>query len=227
MTRRTLSKLWLCTSGIVLGSMTLPTVATPIVYTDSQGDQVGSANAARDIWSASIDDDGTNLYITINDNPAANLGTSNFNYGIGLTTGNAGAGRDTSANATTHGNAYNRTISIDPTLGGMMDWIGNLFTVGGGTTASPFQGYGFNDYTFGTPGSTKPAGVWTNIETVGSGVPFNKQTAAFSSPGGTAPSSITLAVPIADFASNLPLTPGSTFKFDIYSTGTSIRPNCL
>jgi fibronectin-binding autotransporter adhesin len=221
MNRRTVSKLWLCTSGIVLSGMTLPAIATPTIYTDAHNDQVGSSNAARDIWSASIDDDGTDLYITINDNPAANLATSAFNYGIGLTTGVAGAGGDTSANAATHGNAYIRTISIDPSLGGMMDWLGLFGAGGSGTTGSPFTGYAFNDYTFGTPGSTKPAGVWTNINTVGSGVPFNKQTNAFSPPGGTTNSSITFAVPVADFASNLPLTPGSTFKFDIYSTGTS------
>ncbi len=158
MNRRTVSKLWLCTGGIVLASLSLPAAATPITYNDAHVDQVGSTNAARDIWSATVDDDGTDLYFTINLNPAANLVTSSFDYGIGFTNGNSAAGGDVSTNLTTHGNAYNRTISIDPSLGGMLDWVG-LFP---NPTANA-TGYGFNDYTFGSTGSIKPPGVWNNI----------------------------------------------------------------
>ena len=75
MNRRTVSKLWLCTSGIVLSGMTLPVVATPVIYTDTHDDQVASKNADRDLWSASIDDDGTDLYITFNLDPGASLST--------------------------------------------------------------------------------------------------------------------------------------------------------
>ena len=175
--------------------------ATPTTYSDAHGDQVGSTNAARDIYTAAVDDDGTNLYFTINLNPAANLVTSTFNYGIGITTGVAGAGGDTSANATTHGNPYTRTFSIDSSKGGMLDFVG-LFPTG-----TPTSGFGFNDFTFA-------ANAWTTHSNVQTGVPFVKQT------GGTGQSSITVAVPIADFASNFAMTAGTSIKFDMYSTGT-------
>ena len=32
-------------------------------YTDTQGDQVGSANALRDLWSATFNNDANNLYL--------------------------------------------------------------------------------------------------------------------------------------------------------------------
>ena len=186
-------------------------------YTDAQGDEVGSTNMLRDIWSATVSNDATNLYFTINLNPAANLASGGaFNYGIGITTGSPTAGGDTSANATTHGNAYDRAISIDgTTFGGMTDWIGIFGAGGSGSTSSPYTSYGFNDYVFGTPGSTEPAGKWTNIKNITSGEPMSTQV------GGTTPSSVTITVPMADFSSNLPLTTGTTFDFDIYSTGTS------
>jgi hypothetical protein len=188
-------------------------------YTDTQGDEVGSTNKLRDIWSATVSNDASNLIFTINFNPAADLSAGGaFNYGIGITTGSPTAGGDTSANATTHGNPYDRTISIDSSLGGMMDWIGifgNSAAGANGSASKPFLNYGFNDYVFGTPGSTEPAGVWTVIDTVGSGQPISPQS------GGTTNSSVTVTVPMADFASNLPLTVGTTFDFDIYSTGTS------
>ena len=186
-------------------------------YTDTQGDEVGSTNKLRDIWGASITNDATNLYITIDFNPAANLATGgNFNYGVGITTGSPTAGGDTSA-AADHGNPYSRTISIDSSLGGMTDWIG-IFGAGAaganGSAGNPFTSYGFNDYVYGTPGSTEPLGVWTKIDTVSSGGPIVLGS-------GSIDSSLTVTVPMADFVSNLPLTPGTTFDFDIYSTGTS------
>jgi hypothetical protein len=181
-------------------------------YTDALADQVGSTNKLRDLAGATITNDATNLYITFSINSAGNLTNGgNFNYGIGITTGSPTAGGDTSA-AADHGNPYSRAISIDPSLGGMMDWIG-VFGAGpaganGGTV--PFTSYGFNDYVYGTPGSSEPAGVWTKIDTVSSGEPI-----------GASNTSITLTVPMADFVSNLVLTPGTTIDFDIYSTGTS------
>jgi hypothetical protein len=186
-------------------------------YTDAQGDQVGSTNKDRDIWSATISNDATNLIITINLNPAADLSAGgNFNYGIGITTGSPTAGGDTSASADL-GNPYGRAISIDSSLGGMTDWIG-LFGAGGsganGSASKPFTSYGFNDYVYGTPTSTSPAGVWTKIENVASGEPISPQ-----SPN-TTNSSMTITVPLADFAANLSLVPGTTFDFDIYSTGS-------
>jgi hypothetical protein len=185
-------------------------------YTDVLGDGQGSANLLRDLSSATIANDGNNLIITLNINPAGNLATGGaFNYGIGITTGSPTAGGDTSANATTHGNPYTRAISIDSSFGGMTDWIGIFGAGGAGSTASPYTSYGYNDYVFGTPGSTSPAGVWTKIHTVASGQPMGSQ------PSTAIPNSITLTVPMSDFAANLSLTPGTTIDFDIYSTGTS------
>jgi len=172
-------------------------------YTDTHGDQIGSSNAARDLWSATIANDANNLYITINLNSSANINTAAFNYCIGITTGSPSAGGDTSADATTHGDPYHRAISIDSTFGGMTDWIGAFGAGGSGTVASPYTSYGFNDYVWNSGSSS-----WgTAIDTVASGQP-NTTT------------SISLTVPMSDFA-NLALAPGVTFDFDIYSTGTS------
>lgn len=185
-------------------------------YTDALGDQQGSANLLRDISSVTIANDANNLYITLNINPSANIATGGaFNYAIGITTGVSGAGGDTSANGTTHGNAYSRAISFDTSFGGMTDFIGVFGAGGSGSTGSPYTSYGFNDFVFGTPTSTSPAGVWTKINTVASGEPISAQ------PGHATPSSIALTVPLADFADNLSLTPGTTIDFDVDSTGTS------
>jgi hypothetical protein len=182
-------------------------------YTDTLGDGQGSANLLRDISSATVSNDTHNLYITLAINPGGNLANGgNFNYIMGITTGNPTAGGDTSANGTTHGNAYNRAISFDSSFGGMTDMIGIFGAGGSGIATNPFTSYGFNDFVFGTPGSGTPSGIWTNIETVLSGQPMNLA-------GGT--NAVTITVPLGDFSANLSLTPGTTFDFDIMSTGTS------
>lgn len=189
---------------LVLGLTSCSAFAT--TYTDVLGDGQGSANLLRDISSATIENDADNLYITINLNPAANITTGgSFNFVIALT---SGAGGDTSANATTHGNPYGRSISFDSSFGGMTDFIGVFGAGGAGSVASPFTSYGFNDYAWNTNGTSL---TWSKINQVASGQPVS----------GTPPSSISLTVPMGDFASNLSLTPGSTFYFDIFSTGTS------
>jgi hypothetical protein len=177
-------------------------------YTDVLGDGQGSANLLRDLSSATISNDAANLYITVSVNPSGNLATGgNFNYGIGITTGSPTAGGDTSANTTTHGNPYNRAISIDSSFGGMTDWIGIFGAGGSGSVSSPFGSYGYNDYAWNTNGTSL---TWSKINQVNSGQPLN-----------SASNSVTITVPLSDFASNLALTPGTTFDFDIYSTGTS------
>jgi len=176
--------------------------------TDVLGDGQGSANLLRDLSFATISNDAANLYFTIGINPAGNLATGgNFNYGIGITTGSPTAGGDTSANAVTHGNPYNRAISIDSSFGGMTDWIGIFGAGGSGTAGSPFTSYGYNDYAWNTNGASL---TWSKINQVNSGQPLN-----------IASNAVTITVPLSDFASNLALTPGTTFYFDIYSTGTS------
>ena len=177
-------------------------------YTDVLGDGQGSANLLRDLSSATIANDAINLYITLRINPSGNLANGgSFNYGIGITTGSPTAGGDTSANATTHGNPYTRAISIDSSFGGMTDWIGVFGAGGAGTAGSPYTSYGYNDYAWNTNGTSL---TWSKISTVATGQPLN-----------AASNSITLTVPMSDFAVNLALTPGTTFDFDIYSTGTS------
>ena len=185
-------------------------------FTDALGDHQGSANLLRDLSSVTIANDANNLYITINVNPGANLLTGgSFNYVIGITTGDSSAGGDTSA-ATDHGNPYSRSISFDSSFGGMTDWIGVFGAGGSGSVASPFTSYGFNDYVYGTPGSSGVTlGVWTKMDTVSSGEPVTMQ------PSTSTPNSINLTVPLSDFAPNLTLTPGTTFDFDVMSTGTS------
>ena len=176
----------------------------------------GSANALRAISFATIANDANNLYITLGINPTGNLATGGaFNYLIGITTGNPSAGGDLSTDATTRGNAYDRDISFSSAFGGMTDMIGIFGAGGSGSTSSPYTSYGFNDFVYGTPTSTSPAGVWKSVETVSSGEPLSDQ------PSTSIPNEIKITVPLADFAANLSLTPGTTFDFDILSTGTS------
>jgi PEP-CTERM motif-containing protein len=176
----------------------------------------GSANALRAISFATIANDANNLYITLGINPTGNLATGGaFNYIIGITTGNPSAGGDLSTDATTHGNAYDRDISFSSAFGGMTDFVGIFGAGGSGSGSSPYTSYGFNDYVYGTPTSTSPAGKWTGIETKSSGEPLSDQ------PSTSIPNEITVTVPLADFADNLSLTPGTTIDFDIDSTGTA------
>jgi PEP-CTERM motif len=180
-----------------------------MTYTDVLGDGQGSANLLRDLSSVTIANDAVNLYITLRVNPAGNLATGGaFNYGIGITTGSGG---DTSANATTHGNPYSRAISIDGSLGGMTAWIGVFGAGGSGSAVSPYTSYGFNTYAWNTNGSSS---TWSKTDQVASGQPISM------GPAGTN-NMITLTVPLIDFAANLSSTPGTTFSFDVYSTGTS------
>lgn len=195
-------------------------------YTDTQGDSLGSTNGGRDIVGATISNDATNLYISFELNPTqttnasgtetpANIATSGYNYGIAITSG-PNSGGDTSTNATTHGNAYGRAISFDSSLGGMTDWIGVYGAGGSGTATSPYTSYGFNDYVFGNAANTTdPTGVWTKKDTVASGGPIS------TAGGDTSDNVISITVPMADFADNLSLTPGTTIYFDIMPTGGS------
>jgi hypothetical protein len=192
-------------------------------YTDATGDAVATslpANPLRDLSYATFSNDGNNLYISLAVNPTGDLATGgSYNYIIGLTPGNSGAGGDTSANGTTHGNAYGRAISFSSAFGGMTDFIG-LYGAGPsgavGSAAHPFTSFGYNDYVFGTPNNTTTtSGAWTKISTVASGESFSSQT------GTSLNNIINLTIPLSDFADNLSLTPGTTFDFDIFSTGTS------
>ena len=186
--------------------------ASAASYTDVLGDGQGSANLLRDLSSATFSNDASNLYIQLNANPGANLATGgSFNYIIAMTWG-AGAGGDTLANATTHGNPYTRSISIDSSLGGMTDFIGVFGAGGAGNAGSPFTSYGFNTYAWNTNGSSL---TWSKTFQINSGSPMSSQ------PSTSIPKSIELTVPTSAFAANLALTPGTTIYFDICSTGTS------
>ena len=176
-------------------------------YTDVLGDGQGSSNKGRDISSVTIANDATYLYITIALSPTGNIGTQgSFNYVMAITSGNPAAGGDTSASADL-GNPWGRAISIDSSFGGMTDWIGAFGAGGSGSASSPFTSFGFNDWVYS-------GGTWTQVENVPSGEPIGMQ------PSTSTPNEFTLTVPLSDL-SNLNLTPGSSFDFDVDSTGTS------
>jgi len=200
-------------TGSLAAALALTTLpASAATYTDVLGDGQGSGNLLRDLSSATFSNDASNLYIKLNMNPGANLATGgNFNYVIGITTG-AGAGGDTSANATTHGNPYTRSISFDASLGGMTDFIGVFGAGGAGSVGSPFTSYGFNTYAWNTNGVSM---TWSKTFQINSGMPMSSQ------PSTSIPNSIDLTVPFSVFAANLLLTPGTTIYFDVCSTGTS------
>jgi hypothetical protein len=163
----------------------------------------GSANKGREIYSATVANDANNLYITLALNPAGNATTQGgFDYLMAITSGNPSAGGDTSANATTHGNAYDRTISIDSGFGGMTDMIG-IYTP---NSSSPYS-FGFNDWVY-----TGSANSWTQMNNYATGVTI------VNGSGGN-PTELTLTAPLSDFT-NLNWTAGSTFDFDFDSTGT-------
>ena len=82
----------------------------------------------------------------------------------------------------------------------MTDMIG-IYTA---NKSSPYS-FGFNDWTF-------TGGAWTQVNTYATGVTI------VNGSGGN-PTVLTLTAPLSDFP-NLTLTPGSTFDFDIDSTGT-------
>jgi hypothetical protein len=169
-------------------------------YTGSNTGQ-GSANKGREIYSATLANDANNLYLTLALNPNGNATTQGgFDYLMVITSGNPSAGGDTSANATTHGNAYDRAISIDGGFGGMTDMIG-IYTP---NSSSPYS-FGFNDWTY-------TGGSWVEQNNYATGVTI------VNGSGGN-PTELTLTAPLSDFP-NLTLTPGSTFDFDIDSTGT-------
>lgn len=200
--------------GLVLLAAVTPAAYAAQTYTDTQGDQVGSSNKARDIWSVVMDNDANNLIVTVNLDPGANLGTSTFDFGVGMNAGPASNG-DNQSNATTHGNAYSRLISIDPSLGGMTAWIGGfpalapgVPTANQGTASNPWTSYGFNNYVWTGTAWTKKTQVLTGMTLTSQGT-------------GTTPSSFTLVSPLADFTSVLNTALGSTIYFDVFDTGTS------
>jgi PEP-CTERM motif len=213
-------KIWKRSKGFAIGfgvllfavySATCQTIfqsgTSGMTYTDVLGDGQGSSNKGRDLSYATIANDANNLYITIALSPTGNIETQgSFNYVMAITSGNPLAGGDTSASAD-FGNPWSRAISIDSSFGGMTDWIGAYGAGGSGSTSSPFTSFGFNDWVYS-------GGAWTQIENVPSGEPISMQ------PSTSTPNEFTLTVPLSDL-SNLNLTPGSNFYFDIDSTGTS------
>jgi len=170
----------------------------------------GSGNDLRPINFANIANNATDLIITLAVNPAGNLETGgSFNYIIGITSGNPTSGGDSTD--TTAGNPYSRDIAFSSSFGGMQDFIG-IFGAGAsganGSAAHPYTSYGFNDYIW-------TGSAWTVSDTVSSGEPISDQ------PSTSVPNEITLTVPLSDFGAGYALTPGTTFDFDIDSTGTS------
>jgi hypothetical protein len=163
-------------------------------YTGNDDGQ-GSANLGREINSATIVNNASDLFITIALTPAANIQTEgDFDYVMDISTGSGGDSTETTA-----GNPYGRDIDIDSGFGGMNYWIG-AFPSG----SSPYGSFGFNDYAWS-------GSAWSLIETVSSGQTISDE------PSTSSPNEVTLTVPLSD----LGLTAGSSFDFDIDATGSS------
>jgi hypothetical protein len=149
----------------------------------------------ENLVSATITNDASNLYVTINLNSAGNIGPSAnhyANYEMGIQV-NGGAGGQTLINGTygtgnpAAGNPYGNSVGISS---GMNYFIGAFLA--GSTYSGGAQLYGFNSVAgWNQIDSTMP------VTQVNTGTP-----------------SLSYAFPLTDLA----LTVGSSFNFDIYTT---------
>jgi hypothetical protein len=185
------SLLFTLAAVISLAVATLPAKAD--VYTDALGDNYGGAEV--DISNVVITNDATNLYIQINLNPAANIGpTANHfaNYEVGIQTGAPGG--QTAINGTfgtgnpAAGNPYGNSVGIS---------TGENFFIGSFLDGATFSG-GAELFSY----SSQPTD-WTKI-------------------GTTAPiTEVYTGTPSTAFSfslASLGLSPGNTFKFDVWTS---------
>ncbi len=168
-------------------AFTRPASAT--TYTDALGDNYGGPEV--DISNVVITNDASNIYFTINMNPAANLVTNYFaNYEIGFQMG-GGAGGQTAINGTygtgigTAGNPYGNAVGIS---------TGENFFIGSFLAGPTYSG-GAQLYSY--------QGAVTGWQQVGA-------TALAT----TTTTSTSFAFPL----SALGLAPGSMFNFDVWTS---------
>ena len=167
--------------------------ASATVYTDPAGDNWGDAEV--DLIGATITNDASNVYFTINLNTSANIGTSSdyfADYEIGFQM-HGGAGGQTVINTTygtgnpAAGNPYGSAVGIST---GMNFFIGSFLA--GPTYSGGAQLYSYNS----TAG-------WSQVDTT---MPLTQVN--------TGTPSLSFSFPLTD----LGLTNGSSFNFDIWTT---------
>ena len=171
----------------------IPGLASAATYTDPAGDNYGGPEV--DLIGATITNDASNLYVTIDLNTGASIGPSANHYAdyeMGIQVG-GGAGGQTAINGTfgtgnpAAGNPYGNAVGIST---GMNYFIGSFLA--GSTYSGGAQVYGYNSV----------AG-WNQIGSTAALTQVN-----------TGTPSLSFALPLA----SLGLTVGSSFNFDIWTT---------
>jgi hypothetical protein len=187
---KTISRLALVLAGL---AVTGAAARAQTTYTDAIGtDHYGGPEV--DISSVVINNNASTLTLQINMNPAADIGVNHFgNYEVGIQLGN-GAGGQTAINGTfgtgnpAAGNPYGNAVGIST---GENLFIGNFLDSPGN-----FSG-GAQLYSYSTVGGWTQIGSTAPITEVYTGTPSTKFTFSLSALG---------------------LSPGSTFKFDVWTT---------
>ena len=176
----------------VIGSAAAVALGTSALATVYPGNGVaaGGGNQAAAITSVSMTNDATNLYVTINLDPTADL-TSNYFvlYELGIQDNGTGAG----AGSTSLVNPYGEAIGIST---GMYDWAALYLYYSGSTEVSGADFYHSAD------GSTLPSSRTGGLATsfVGTGSP-----------------SVSMTIPLSSLGP-AGLGAGSTFNFDVWTT---------
>jgi hypothetical protein len=167
--------------------------ASAAMYTDALSDNYGGPEV--DISSVVVTNDATNLYMTINLNPAANIGpTANYfaNYEVGFQM-NGGVGGQTAINGTfgsgnpAAGNPYGNSVGIST---GENYFIGSFL-------AGPSYSGGAQLYSYSSTAGWSQVGPTALATEVYTGTP-----------------STSFAFPL----SALGLSVGSSFNFDVWTT---------
>jgi hypothetical protein len=176
----------------LLAAMSVAFSATAATFTDATGDNYGGPEV--DIASVAVNNDANNITFQINMNTAADLGANHFaNYEVGIQV-NGGVGGQTAINGTfgtgnpAAGNPYGNAVGIST---GENFFIGSFLTSPGNFSGGA-QLFSYSSTT-----------GWTQV---GATAPITEVT--------TGTPSTAFTFPLAA----LGLTPGSSFKFDVYTS---------
>jgi hypothetical protein len=177
---------------ILASGLCLASRASATTYTDPLADNYGGPEV--DISNVVVTNDASNIYFTINLNPAASIGPSAnryANYEVGIQEG-GGAGGQTAINGTygtapSDGNPYGNAVGIS---------TGENYFIGSFLDGSSFSG-GAQLYSYNSVAGWTQLGATAPITEVYSGTP-----------------STGFAFPL----SALGLSAGSSFKFDVWTT---------
>jgi len=175
------------------GLCSIPRLASATIYTDPLGDNYGGPEV--DIASVNIFSDASNIYFTMNLNPAASIGPSAnhyANYEFGFQMG-SGAGGQTAINGTfgtgnpAAGNPYGNAVGIS---------TGENFFIGAFLAGTSYSG-GAQLYSYNSVAGWNQVDSTMPVTQVNTGSP-----------------SLSFAFPLAD----LGLSIGNTFKFDAWTS---------